>query len=134
LDYFGGYVDNVGSGTITSAAEGGNAFLPDSRPNHAAIDRVSGGESQGSSGETSPEGPATPLGYHSYPATPGYGGFYGINAPATSGVEDGIPSAINDGLFSSGKKTMTGWLAQKNGVEHPRLMYAEQMKLSWLPD
>jgi len=128
-DYFDGYLDNTGSGTITSGAEGGNAFLPDGRPNHAAVRRVTGGNSLDSSGETSPEGPATPLGYHLYPAAPGYGGYYGNSAPPTPGVEGGIPSAINDGLFSSGKKTMTGWLAQKNGVRHPRLMYVEKKNI-----
>lgn len=122
-DYFTGFADNTVSGTITNGAQGENAFLPDSRANHPAIRRVTGGNSLDSSGETSPEGPGTPLGYHSYPATPGYGGFYGGSAPDTA---DGISSVINDGLLSSSKKTMTGWMAQKNGIRHPRLMYVEQ--------
>jgi hypothetical protein len=119
--YFSGNsypADNTASGTITSRPQGGNAFQEDGRPNHGVIRRLTAEET---SGETSPEVPGTPNGYYSYPATPGYGGYFGDGGPK-SPVE-GMPSVIQDGLLSSNKKTTTGWMAHKNGVKHPRLMY-----------
>lgn len=117
-DYFSGYLDNTASGTITTSLQGAPAFSPDGRLNHAAIRRVTGGNSLEGSRETSPspEGPATPLGYHTY--LPGYGGYYGNSAPKTPDAVDGIPPAV----LGSSKKTVTGWMAQKHGIRHRRLM------------
>lgn len=129
MDYFGkaSYVDNNASGTITGGPQGGNAFLPDGRPNHAAIRRLTDGPAtvlEGVEGEESPEAPGTPLGYHSDPATPGYGGFFGDSGPKAPDTVNGIPTALNDGLLPMSKKTLTGWMAQRHGVSHDRLMYA----------
>jgi len=124
-DYFSSLAypaDNTASGTITSGPQGSNAFSADGRPNHAAIRRLTA-DSPETSGETSPETPGTPLGYHSYPATPGYGGYFGNDAPRTPDITEGLPSLVNDGLLSANKKTKTGWMAERNGVKHSRLMY-----------